>query len=175
LKLKVLGSRLSALGVLAWLAACGERGSSRSRVDVGLAVPAYSAVTLAGDSTTLQAQQGKVVLLNVWATWCHPCRAEIPELEALHHKYQGRGLHLVGVSVDAAGAQADIRDFMREFPMSYSIWLDPEERVSTQFLIFGVPSTFLIDKQGILRWRHTGPIRKGDTTLTTALERLLGG
>ena len=154
---------------------CVGRGdAARQVVEVGLPVPAYHAVTLAGDSTTLQAQRGKVVLLNVWATWCHPCRTEIPELEALHHRFQPRGLQLVGVSVDAAGAQADIREFMREFPMSYSIWLDPDERVSTQFLIVGVPATFLIDRQGVLRWRRTGPIQPGDTTLTLAIERALG-
>jgi thiol-disulfide isomerase/thioredoxin len=184
--LSAFGSRLLALSskpraesrelaILAiMLAACGGGSDARARVDIGLPVPAYKAVTLTGDSTTLQAQQGKVVLLNVWATWCHPCRAEIPELEELHHKYKARGLQLVGVSVDAAGAEADIRSFMTEFPMSYPIWLDPEERVSTQFLLVGVPATFLIDKQGILRWRHTGPIQKGDTALASAIERLLG-
>lgn len=152
----------------------GGGDSARQVVDVGLPVPAYHAVTLAGDSATLAGERGKVVLLNVWATWCHPCRTEIPELEALHHRYQARGLQLVGVSVDAAGAQADIREFMREFPMSYSIWLDPDERVSTQFLIVGVPATFLIDRQGVLRWRRTGPVQPGDTTLTMAIERALG-
>ena len=155
-------------------AACGGERVSKSAIDVGLPVPAYHAVTLAGDSATLEGQRGAVVLLNVWATWCHPCRTEIPELEALHHRYKSRGLQLVGVSVDAAGAQADIREFMREFPMSYAIWLDPEERVSTQFLLVGVPATFLIDRAGVLRWRRTGPIQPGDTTLAQAIERALG-
>ena len=145
-----------------------------ARVDTGLPVPAYAAVTLAGDSTSLAAQEGSVVLLNVWATWCHPCRGEIPELEALHKKYSPRGLRLIGVSVDAAGAQADITEFMKEFPMSYPIWLDPDERVSAQFLLVGVPTTFLIDKQGVLRWRKTGPVQPADTALVAAIERALG-
>lgn len=126
--------------LLVLLAACSGDAGSRSRVDVGLPVPQYAAVTLAGDSTSLAAQRGKVVLLNIWATWCHPCRAEIPELEAIHHRYKDRGLEIVGVSVDASG----------------------------------VPSTFLIDRQGILRWRKTGPVQPGDTTLVSAIERALG-
>ncbi|MNC89555.1 Thiol-disulfide oxidoreductase ResA [compost metagenome] len=115
------------------------------------------------------------MLLNVWATWCHPCREEIPELRVLHERYRGRGLEVIGVSVDAAGNEQGIREFMNEFQMSYPVWHDPDEQVSTQFLLVGVPATFLIDRAGIMRWRRTGPIQPGDTTLTSAIERALGG
>lgn len=147
----------------------------RVRVDVGLPAPSYRSVTLAGDSVSLADRRGRVVLLNVWATWCHPCRDEIPELRVLHGKYASRGLELVGVSVDAAGNDESIREFMREFEMTYPVWRDPEERISTQFLTIGVPTTFLIDKQGVLRWRKTGPIQPGDTTLTKEIELALAG
>lgn len=129
---------------------------------------------MTGDSVSLESQRGKVVLLNVWATWCHPCRDEIPELQAIHNRYSGRGLELVGVSVDAQGNQDGIREFMREFQMTYPVWHDPDERVSTQFLVIGVPATFLIDRTGVLRWRKTGPVQPGDTSLTNAIERALG-
>jgi cytochrome c biogenesis protein CcmG/thiol:disulfide interchange protein DsbE len=152
----------------------GESGS-HARVDVGLPVPAYRTLTLTGDSVSLTDQRGKVVLLNVWATWCHPCRDEIPELRQVHAKYRDRGLELIGVSVDADGAENNIREFMKEFEMSYPVWLDPGERISARFLTIGVPTTFLIDKQGILRWRKTGPVQPGDTTLTVAIERALAG
>ena len=145
-----------------------------ARIDVGHPVPAYRAVSLAGDSVSLAGQRGKVVLLNVWATWCHPCREEIPELRELHTKYMARGLEVVGVSVDADGNDDGIKAFMKDFDMTYPIWRDPDERVSTQFLVIGVPATFLIDKQGVLRWRKTGPIQPGDTTLKAAIERALG-
>lgn len=127
-----------------------------------------------GDSVSLAGQRGKVVLLNVWATWCHPCRDEIPELQAIHNRYSGRGLELIGVSVDAQGNADGIREFVREFQMTYPIWHDPDERVSTQFLVVGVPATFLIDRTGVLRWRKTGPVQPGDTSLTNAIERALG-
>jgi len=161
----------------ALLAGCSADDSAKvpARVDVGLPAPTYATLSLAGDSVSLAGQRGKVVLLNVWATWCHPCRDEIPELRELQKKYEGRGLELVGVSVDADGNDDGIKTFMQEFKMTYAIWRDPDERVSTQFLVFGVPATFLIDKGGVLRWRKTGPIQPGDTTLSNAIERALGG
>ena len=148
-------------------------GGSVARVEVGAPVPAYRAIDLQRDSVSLAALRGRVVLLNVWATWCHPCRDEIPELRAVHARYRDRGLELVGVSVDVDGADEQIRQFMKEFDMTYPVWLDPEERVSTQFLIVGVPATFVIDKGGVLRWRKTGPVLPGDTSLTNAIERAL--
>jgi len=153
---------------------CSADGSGTARVDIGSPVPAYSAVSLAGDSVSLAAQRGKVVLLNVWATWCHPCRDEIPELQAMHEKYAARGLELVGISVDTESADEAIREFMRDFRMTYPVWRDPAERVSAQFHIVGVPATFLIDREGVLRWRKTGPIQPGDATLRQALEEALG-
>jgi hypothetical protein len=63
---------------------------------------------------------------------------------------------------------------MKEFRMDYPVWRDPGERVSTQFLVIGVPATFLIDRKGILRWRKTGPILPNDTSLTNAIERAIG-
>jgi cytochrome c biogenesis protein CcmG/thiol:disulfide interchange protein DsbE len=158
----------------ALLASCGGGGDRTPiRVDIGQPAPTYHAVSLAGDSVSLADRRGRVVLLNVWATWCHPCRDEIPELRALHGKYESRGLELVGVSVDADGNDDGIKAFMREFEMTYPIWRDPSENVSTRFLVIGVPATFLIDKQGVLRWRKTGPIQPGDTSLTNAIERAL--
>ena len=151
------------------------QGAAAGRVAIGSPAPAYRAVSLSGDSVSIGQQRGKVLLLNVWATWCHPCRTEIPELRAIHDKYKSRGLELVGISVDSDGADDGIRAFIDEFKMSYAIWRDPDERVSSQFLIVGVPATFLIDRDGILRWRKTGPIAQGDTSLSGAIERALGG
>jgi cytochrome c-type biogenesis protein len=169
-RIAALALTLSALG---GCAASDRDRHSAARVEVGAPVPAYRAIDLARDTVSLAALRGRVVLLNVWATWCHPCRDEIPELKAVHATYRHRGLELVGVSVDVGGAEEQIRDFMKEFDMTYPVWLDPEERVSTQFLIIGVPATFLIDKHGVLRWRKTGPVMPGDTSLTNAIERAL--
>ena len=109
---------------------------------------------------SLAGERGKVVLLNIWATWCHPCRTEIPELRALHEQYRARGLELVGVSVDGDDSDDAIRAFMREFQMTFPIWRDPDERILSSFLTIGVPATFLIDRKGVLQWRKTGPIHQ---------------
>ena len=166
------------LGVALLGVACsrgdGTQAAASDRVEVGAPAPAYAAVALNGDSVSLASLRGTVVLFNIWATWCHPCRAEIPELRALHEKYRSRGLELVGVSVDADGTDDAIRSFMQEFRMTYPIWRDPDERVSTRFLAVGVPATFLIDRDGVLRWRRTGPIAPNDSTLTAAIEHALG-
>lgn len=160
---------------LALAAGCADtrEAASGGPVDIGHPVPAYQTVSISGDSVSLADHQGRVVLLNVWATWCHPCRDEIPELRVLHDRYKASGLEVVGVSVDADGAEENVRQFMQDFQMDYPVWFDPGERISAQFLVIGVPTTFLIDRQGVLRWRKTGPIQPGDTTLTAAIEHAL--
>ena len=172
-------SRLCAcLALLAGLACTSRDRTSVAtpdgRVEVGLPAPAYATVSLAGDSVSLAKERGKVVLINIWATWCHPCRQEIPELRAIHDRYASRGLELIGVSVDTDGSDEAIKSFIKEFQMNYPIWRDPDERISTLFLAIGVPATFLIDREGVLRWRKTGPVAPNDTSLAAAIERTLG-
>ncbi len=181
---RVAGALVAALA----LSGCGARSDAKAvndervndkrvsdgRVDIGLPVPAYATLSLDGDSVSLAKERGKVVLLNIWATWCHPCRREIPELRALHAQYAARGLDLVGVSVDADGTDDSIREFMRDYEMTFPIWRDADERLSSLFKTIGVPATFLIDRTGVLRWRKTGPIAPNDTALTAAIERALG-
>src|SRR5687768_8953531 len=123
--------RSPALVAAALLAACGapanesesegENGREPVTVAVGAPAPVYATETLAGDSIALADLRGKVVLLNVWATWCHPCREEIPELQALHAKHRDAGLEVVGVSIDGGGSEDAIRSFMRDFEMTYPV------------------------------------------------------
>ena len=165
--------------VMALAAACSKADTpppqaASDLVEVGQPAPAYAATSMSGDSVSLAGLRGKVVLLNVWATWCGPCRKEIPELRAIHDKYKGRGLELIGVSVDADGSEEAIRAFATDFEMNYAIWRDPGEAVSAIFRMSGVPATFVIDRQGLLRWKATGAVEPGDTSLTNAIEKALG-
>jgi peroxiredoxin len=169
----VICSRLVLFSQLVALAACADGRRAPAAVDTGNAAPAYLAVSMNGDSVSLAALRGKAVLLNVWATWCHPCRDEIPELQQLYERYRDRGLEIVGVSVDAAGQNQAIEAFSRRFGMTYPVWRDPDEIVSATFLVIGVPATFLIDRIGIVRWKKTGPIGRDDSTLTRAIEQAL--
>jgi cytochrome c-type biogenesis protein len=144
-----------------------------ARVEVGLEAPSYAARNLSGDSVSLALLRGKPVLLNVWATWCLPCKEEIPYLESLHAKHAAQGLQIVGVSVDARGEEEKINEFAKDFRMTYPIWRDPDERVNSRFLAIGVPSTYLIDRDGILRWKHLGTLRATTPGFAEALEAVL--
>jgi cytochrome c biogenesis protein CcmG, thiol:disulfide interchange protein DsbE len=163
------------LVTLAAALALGCSPEPRQPVAIGAPAPRYAATTLAGDSASTAALAGKVVLLNVWATWCAPCRAEIPYLQSLYERHRAEGLEIVGVSVDARGQESVITDFANEFRMTYPIWRDPDERVQSLYMALGVPSSYLIDRAGILRWRRLGTIHANDTTLTRALAAALAG
>ncbi len=153
---------------------CAGSGDRPAVAELGKAAPPYSAKVLGGGADSLASLRGKVVLLNVWATWCDPCRDEIPYLQSLHTAQESRGLAVVGVSVDAAGSDATITEFRSDFGMTYPIWLDPDERVQSLFLALGVPASYLIDREGVLRWKHLGVVKPTDSTFTKALESALG-
>jgi len=141
---------------------------------LGEPAPEYAAVTLDGGMpVTLDSLRGRPVLLNVWATWCHPCREEMPDLERLHRDRGAAGLQVVGVSIDERGQEQSIREFLHRFGVTYAVWLDPEDRVSPTFALIGVPGTFLIDRQGILRWSRMGPVSADDPALIQALDEVL--
>lgn len=151
---------------------CGRSGELRAPA-IGAPAPEYSAITPTGQPVTLAALKGQVVVLNLWATWCLPCLEEIPQLAALHTRFAGQDVRVIGVSIDAAGMGSDVTDFASEHRMPYDIWLDPDHNVSVKFLTVGVPETFVIDRSGVIRARVIGAVRTGDTTLTAAVQRAL--
>jgi cytochrome c biogenesis protein CcmG, thiol:disulfide interchange protein DsbE len=161
-----------AVAALAGLIGCGEEGIPRGPV-VGSPSPEYSATALDGASASLADHQGRLVLLNVWATWCPPCREEIPALQELHERFVDRGLDVVGVSIDGRGERDNIRDFLDGFGVTYPIWLDPSERVTSVFRTQGVPTTFLIARNGTLLWRHVGPVTADHAELNRLLDEHL--
>jgi len=160
--------RLAVVAAVACTAASACEGGPRIP-QVGDAAPEYAARTLEGRPVSLARLRGSVVLLNVWATWCHPCREELPDLQRLHRAHAARGLRVVGVSVDEPGEAAAVRDFAREYGVTYAIWLDPAQDVSSTFATVGVPTTVLVGKDGTLLWRHVGPVRADDPELQRLL------
>ncbi|MFW6078674.1 MAG: TlpA family protein disulfide reductase, partial [Gemmatimonadota bacterium] len=142
---------------------------------VGEPAPAYAAPTLDGDTVSLESLRGRVVLVNVWATWCAPCRRETPDLQALYERHADDGLTILGVSVDAAGARRAIREFVREFDVTYPILHDSGERVANAFRVRGVPTSVLVDRDGMVVWRGLGPVHPDDDTFADALESALAG
>ncbi len=155
---------------LSLLAACGgTEGGPR----VGEPIADYVAATLDGDSVSLASLRGEVVLLNLWATWCIPCRTETPYLQSVFEEHRARGLIVVGVSQDVGDARSDIDAFVEEFGVTYTILHDPQMRSLDLFRVIGLPGSFLIDREGVLRWMQYGPIREGDALFLRALEDAL--
>ena len=142
--------------------------------NVGDAMPAYAAKTLDGAPYDLAKEQGNVVLVNVWATWCGPCRFEIPELQKMHDQYGKRGFKVVGVSVDE-GDVKEVKQFAAEQKMTYPVVVDPDGRIANVLATTVLPTSVLLDRHGKIVWREIGAIDPGDQTLTTAIEKALGG
>ncbi len=154
-------------------AATASAGRDLRAPAIGALAPEFTAMQLDGSPVTLASLAGKVVVLNVWATWCLPCLEEIPQLEAMHQQYAARGVHTVGVSIDAPGMGADVADFARTRGMTYDVWLDPEHQFSLKFATNGVPETLVIDRSGRIRFHMTGALRQSDTSLVAAVRRAL--
>lgn len=145
------------LGGYLLLGACGDV-ETPGTVAIGAPVPQFSAPDLQGENLSLTDFQGEPVLLNVWATWCIPCREEMPDLQAIQDTYGERGLRVVGVSVDQLHAAGDIARFLDDHRISFTILHDPQSRVGRTFRTVGVPETFLIGRDGLLLARWFGPI-----------------
>jgi len=142
--------------------------------EVGDTMPAYSAKLLDGSPYDLASDKGNVVLVNVWATWCGPCRFEIPELQKLHDENAARGFKVVGVSVDE-GDPAEVKQFAAEQKMTYPVVVDAEGRIANLLQTTVLPTSVLVDRNGKIVWRQVGPVTPHDPKLTRALDAALGG
>ena len=138
----------------------------------GAAMPEYSAMNLDGTKFDLASRRDKVVLLNVWATWCGPCRYEIPELQRMHDEYGKRGFEVVGVSVDESGIES-VRQFVGENKMTYPVVIDPQGKVATLLDTSVLPTSVLLARDGTILWKKVGAILEGDEELKSAIEKAL--
>jgi peroxiredoxin len=95
----------------------------------------------------LKSLKGQVVLVNFWATWCPPCRKEVPDLEALYKQFKNKGLVVLAISDEEAGK---VKPFVTQRGISYTVLLDPGRKVNTLFHVTGIPKTFIYDRSGKL-------------------------
>ncbi len=107
-----------------------------------------------GSEVSLADLRGDVVMINFWATWCGPCREEMPHLEALHQRYSDLGFTLLGVNVEEDSRLSD--QFLAETPVTFDILFDPENGVSELYDVVAMPSTVLVDREGNMRFIHHG-------------------
>jgi thiol-disulfide isomerase/thioredoxin len=128
--------------------------SSNSVVPAKVSFPApeLELTDLAGDPVSLGDYQGTVLLVNNWATWCPPCRAEMPVLDAYHQEHANQGFSII--AVDAGEAAADVRRFAESMALSFPVWLDPGMDAIRVFRNTSLPSSYVIDREGqvVLAW-----------------------
>jgi cytochrome c biogenesis protein CcmG, thiol:disulfide interchange protein DsbE len=133
--------------------------SELGAVAVGSPAPDFRAVTV--DPTprlrTLADYRGQVVLLNVWATWCGPCRVEMPSMEALHRDFGSKGLKVVAVSIDQIAGAPQIREFARELGLTFEILHDSAQHIVRDYRVNGYPQSFVIGRDGTIRRKWIGP------------------
>ncbi len=160
------------LALVVWASACTPGGLRPPQV--GDPAPEFQAVSLEDDRVvSLADYAGRAILVNLWATWCAPCRTETPYLQSVYEENRDRGLMVVGVSVDSPGALDQVKDFLGEMGVEYDILLDPDMVSTDVFAAIGLPASFLIDEEGIVRFTRLGPIAEGDPAFLEALEQTL--
>jgi thiol-disulfide isomerase/thioredoxin len=155
-----------ALGVLALMVGLGWLARDRFLpVEVGTSAPSFVASDLSGQPVSLADLEGEVVLLNIWATWCEPCKAEMPSMQRLHEILGPRGLRIVAVSIDALPGQVgfggrpggDVRTFAQRLGISFTIWRDPSSATARQYRTLGIPESFVIGRDGTIVKKVIGP------------------
>jgi peroxiredoxin len=134
--------------------------------------PDFVSENLRGGNTGLVDYKGKVVLLNFWATWCMPCREEMPGMETLWKNYKEQGLVVAAVSVDE-GSRGRIETFSKILDLSFPILLDPESKVSDLYKVSDMPTSFLIDRNGKIISRIVGTEEWASAEAIQLVEKLL--
>jgi peroxiredoxin len=119
----------------------------RPQDERSFAAPDFAVPSLAGPTVRLSDHHDKVILLNFWATWCPPCRAEMPSMEKLYQAYRDRGLVILAISSDRAGKSV-VEPYVQERGLTFPILLDPEGEVFAQYGVRGLPTSYLLDRRG---------------------------
>lgn len=153
-RLAVWGAMFALMGAL-W-------SGSAEALDAGAKAPEIGLKDLSGKTVDLASLAGKVVILDFWATWCAPCREEMPELQKFYKKYNAKGLEIVGISVDKG--PDGIKDFISKLKVTFPIAHDAGHKVADKYSPPRMPSSYIIDRKGVVRYVHGG-YRAGDAAV----------
>jgi peroxiredoxin len=137
----------------------GLKGSELAPApEIGHPAPDFTLVDLKGNEVALSDFRGKTVFINFWATWCPPCRAEMPEIEAVHQEYKDKGVVVLGV--DISEPENTVRQYIQKGGFSWTIVLDSTGEVARNYQIAAIPTSFFIDREGIIRAVNIGAMTK---------------
>lgn len=164
---------LVALGAVVALTACTKKKATKTPglLQENSPAPVITVNSLNGKQLNLSDLKGKVVLLNFWATWCPPCREEIPSMMKLNNAMAGKPFQMVAVSIDEGGQPA-IESFFKTSGFNLPAYTDPDSRAAKAYGITGVPETFVIDKNGVLLKKVIGPMAWDSPDVLSYLEGL---
>ena len=141
----------------------------------GQPAPAVTLATLDRGRASLADHHDKLVVLNFWATWCHPCALEMPSLEALWRRYQERGLVVLAVSVDRGSPRGLLEPYVRNLKLTFPILLDPDSKTSDGWRVTALPATFLVSPGGEVAGMAVGAREWNSDEMRALVERLLPG
>jgi len=162
-----MGTLAAVIAGVAWLGL----PESKKKITTGDAAIAFSLPDLQKNMQGLP--KGEVILLNFWATWCPPCRQEMPSMVALSKKYAAKGLKVVAVSVDRDGKA--LEDFVAEYKLPFKVLHDVDSTVSASYGVFRYPETFLIDREGKVQEHLIGAVDWMSAPMQKNIEQMLAG
>jgi peroxiredoxin len=152
---------------------CGPSKGDGAQGNTIEVAPDFETKSLDGDDVKLADYRGQVVLLNIWATWCEPCVRELPELARMHEQLGDKGFTVIALSTDTRNKLGAVRTMVVHHKLPFPVWVDFESKSQVAFKLRGYPTSFLIDRQGNIRWKREGEIAKNDPELGAILETVL--
>jgi peroxiredoxin len=138
----------------------------------GCLAPSFTIPDLTGKPVSLSEFRGKVVLLNIWATWCGPCKREIPSLDRLYQIRKDKGLEIVAISVDRTPVSG-VASFVANHQMSFPVLHDNRGEVGQKYWARSIPSSFLLDRNGVIKWKVVGSIEWDEPQVISRIDQIL--
>jgi peroxiredoxin len=159
------------IGALLFLCSASASLAAQHPLDLGQAAPEFRLKLLPGGEASLSQFKGRPILVNFWATWCKPCRQEMPEIITAYQAHRASGLEVLAVNLSDQESMKDVRKFVAELQLPFPVLLDEKGKTRKQYGLITVPTSFFIDAKGFVRGVNAGPI--GAKALKDGLAEIL--